>query len=218
MLPWALLGLTLFFLLVTYIVVQGSRAALAWRTAAAGGDVKVIRMIVEDSLSVWRSGKRPKAVQPDVWRGIQSMQLTDLGADFVRVSCQAQSEYRMQDGNWTEVRNPLQEGIEITACAADMLLYDMPHYRPERIQIDVYTAFREGEGPTRNVCIMSTSATREQAREVDWEEWNAGDIVDALGARYRPGEFGQPLPIEVEPPSGLLDEIPASEQKAGRRR
>ena len=32
MLPWALLGLTIFFLLVTYIIVQGSRAAAAWRT------------------------------------------------------------------------------------------------------------------------------------------------------------------------------------------
>ena len=218
MLPWALLGLTVFFLLVTYIIVQGSRAALAWRSAAAGGDVNVIRMIVDDSLSGWRSGKRPKNVAPDVWRGVQSMQLTDLAPDFVRVSAQAQSEYRLQDGAWTEVQNPLQEAIEITARAADMLFYDMPHYRPERIQIDVYTAFRDGEGPTRNVCIMSTSATREQAREADWEEWSAADIVDTLGARYRPGEFGQPLPVEVEPPSGILDEMPSAEQKTGRRR
>ena len=218
MLPWALLGLTVFFLLVTYIIVQGSRAALAWRSAAAGGDVNVIRMIVDDSLSGWRSGKRPKNVAPDVWRGVQSMQLTDLAPDFVRVSAQAQSEYRLQDGAWTEVQNPLQEAIEITARAADMLFYDMPHYRPERIQIDVYTAFRDGEGPTRNVCIMSTSATREQAREANWEEWSAADIVDTLGARYRPGEFGQPLPVEVEPPSGILDEMPSAEQKTGRRR
>lgn len=218
MLPWALLGLTILFLLVTYIVVQGSRAALAWRSAAAAGDVKVIRMIVEDSLSAWRSSKRPKAVPPDVWRGIQSMQLTDLAPDFVRVSAQAQSEYLMQDGVWTEVKNPLQEAIEIAARAADMLFYEMPHYRPERIQIDVYTAFRDGEGPTRNVCIMTTAATREQARQVDWEEWSAGDIADALGARYRPGEFGQPLPIEVEPPSGVLDEIPAEQPRTGRRR
>lgn len=218
MLPWALLGLTIFFLLVTYIIVQGSRAALAWRSAAVGGDVNVIRMIVDDSLSGWRSGKRPKNVAPDVWRGVQSMQLTDLAPDFVRVSVQAQSEYRMQDGVWAEVKNPLQEAIEITARAADMLFYDMPHYRPERIQIDVYTAFRDGEGSTRNVCIMSTSATREQAREADWEEWSAADIVDALGARYRPGEFGQPLPIEVAPPSGILDEMPPAEQKTGRRR
>ncbi len=217
MLPWALLGLTLLFLLITYIVVQGARAAMAWRRAAAAGDVNVIRMIVEDSLSAWRSGRRPKNVPPDVWRGIQSMQLTDLGGDFVRVSAQAQSEYRMQDGAWIEVKNPLQEAIEITARAADMLFYEMPHYRPNRIQVDVYTAFREGEGPTRSVCIMSTAAERHQARDVDWEEWGAGDIVDALGARYRPGEFGQPLPIDVDPPSGILDEMPRAEQKSGRR-
>lgn len=218
MLPFALLGLTLFFLLVTYIVVQGARVAMAWRRAAADGDVKVIRMIVEDALSAWRSGRCPKNVPPDVWRGIQSMQLTDLGGDFVRVSAQAQAEYRIQDGTWIEEKNPLQEAIEITARAADMLFYDMPHYRPNRIQVDVYTAFREGEGPTRSTCIMSTMAARDQARQVDWEEWSAGDVVDALGARYRPGEFGQPLSIEVDPPSGILDETPPVEQMSSRRK
>jgi len=217
MLPWALLGLTIFFLFVTYIIVQGSRAATAWRSAAATGDLTVIRMILDDSISGWRTQKRPKAVDPEVWRGVQSMQLTDLAAGFVRVFCQAHSEQRLRDGRWIEVKNPLQEGIDITARAAELLFYDMPHYRPDRIQVDVYTAFREGEGPTQNVCIMSTVATREQAREVDWEEWSAGDIVDGLGGRYRPGEFGQPLPIEVEPPSGVLEEMPPP-QKAGRQR
>ena len=217
MLPWALQGLTLNFLLVTYIVVQGSRAAMAWRKSAAEGDVKVIRLIVDDSLSTWRSMKRPKQIPPDVWRGIQSMQLTDLAGDFVRVSCQAQSEYRMAEGRWVEVQNPFQEGIEITARAADMLLYEMPHYRPDKVQIDVYTAFREGDGFTRNICILTTGATREQAREVDWEEWTAEEIVSSLGGRYRLGDFGQPLAIEVDAPSGALEEIPA-ETKAGRRR
>lgn len=207
MLPWALLGLTIFFLLVTYIVVQGSRAAMAWRKAASQGDVEVIRTIVEDSLSAWRSMKRPAAVPPDVWRGIQSMQLTDLAADFVRVSCQAQSEYRMDEGRWVEVRSPLQEGMEITARAADMLFYEMPHYRPERVQIDVYTVFNEGEGRSRNVCILSTAASRDQARNVDWEEWSAEQIVQFLGGRYRLGAFGQALPVDVEPPSGLLAEL-----------
>jgi hypothetical protein len=45
------------------------------------------------------------------------MQLTDLAPDFVRVSAQSQSEHRLQDGTWTEVKNPLQEAIEITARA-----------------------------------------------------------------------------------------------------
>lgn len=209
MLPWALLGLTIFFLLVTYIVVQGSRAALAWRKAASEGDVQVIRTIVEDSLAAWRSMKRPGPVAPDVWRGIQSMQLTDLAPDFVRVSCQAQSEYRMDGGRWVEVRSPLQEGMEITARAADMLFYEMPHYRPERIQIDVYTVFNEGEGRSRNVCILSTAASREKARNVDWEEWSAEQIVRSLEGRFRLGAFGEALPIDVEPPSGLLAELEA---------
>ena len=35
---WAVLGLFIMFVIVTYIVVQGTRAALAWRKAAAEGD------------------------------------------------------------------------------------------------------------------------------------------------------------------------------------
>ncbi len=201
MIQWALLGILIFFLIVAYIVIQGTRAALAWRQAAAAGDVKVIRDIVEDAISAWRSMKRPKPVSPDVWRGIQSIQLTEVGADFLRISCQSQSEYRMVDGRWLEISNSLQEGMAITARAGEMLFYELPHYRPAGIQIDVYTSFREGEGATVNTCILSTAATREQARQVDWDDWSAEEIVDALGARYRLGERGQPLEIDVEPPA-----------------
>ena len=201
MLQWALLGIFILFLVVAYVVIQGTRAAIAWRQAAAGGNVTVIRDIVEDALSVWRSVKRPKEVAPDVWRGVQSMQLVDAAADYVRVSCQAQSEYRLVEGNWVEVRNPLQEGYAIAARAADMIFYELPHYRPERIQIDIHTAFREGDGATRNDCILSVETTREAAKQVDWEEWTAEEIVDQLGARYLLGERGQPLAIEVKPPA-----------------
>ena len=92
MLQWALLVIFILFLILAYIVVQGTRAALAWRKAAAEGDTKVIRDIVEDSLNGWRSQKRPKPVPVEVWRGIQSMVLVDVEADFVRVSATAESE------------------------------------------------------------------------------------------------------------------------------
>jgi|FLYL01.1.fsa_nt_gi hypothetical protein len=217
MLTWAVVVLFIFFILITYIMTQGTRAAIAWRKAAEAGDLKVIRMIVEDAISAWRSQKRPRHIPPDVWRGVQSVQLTDLGPGFVRVSAQAQSEYRLVDGAWREVANPLQEGMAIAARLLEMLLYELPHYRPERVQVDVYTSFRHDEGPTENVCILTVSASREDARQVDWDEWTAEEIVDALEARYRLGEFGQPLPIEVPPPSGVLDEI-VPEAPRGRRR
>jgi len=214
MLQWALLSIFIFFLVVAYIVIQGTRAALAWRQAAAAGNAGVIRDIVEDAIGAWRSVRRPKEVAPDVWRGVQSMQLVEVAPDYVRVSCQAQSEYRLIDAHWVEVRNPLQEGQAIAVRAADMILYELPHYRPERIQVDVYTSFREVDGVTRNDCILSLETTREIAKQVDWEEWTAEEIVERLGARYSLGERGQPLPIEVALPAATL-EAEIAEQEAG---
>ena len=198
---WALLGLSILFLIFAYVVIQGTRAALAWRTAAAAGDVKVIRDIVEDTINAWRSMKRPKAVASDVWRGVQSMQLTDAGPDFVRVSCQAQSEYKLVGERWVEVTNPLQEGMAVTARAVDMLLYELPHFQPQRVQIDIYTSFRETDGRTRNVCILTTAADRDAARAVDWEDWSPDQIVEGLGGRYRLGDRGQSLPVEPLAPA-----------------
>ncbi len=161
---WALLALTVVFLIMAYVVIQGTRAAIAWRKAAAAGDVDVIRRIVEDAIAAWRSMRRPKEVAPDVWRGIHSMEVVEVGSDSARVSCQAESEYRLLDGRWVEVANPLQQGIAITARAADMLLYELPNVSLQRVQIDVYTTFREADGTAGRRCILSTPATRE-ARE-----------------------------------------------------
>jgi len=201
---WALLGLLIFFILLTYILVQGTRAAVAWRKAASEGDVKVIRDIVDDALNGWRSQKRPKAVPLEVWKGIQSLEVVDVAPAFVHVSAKAESEYKMVDGNWTEVRNPLQEGMKIAAKACDMLFYELAHFRPDTLQVDVYSIFRDDErGGSHPACILSILTPREEAKSVDWEEWTAEEVVDAIGARYRMGEFGQPLPVqpfEYQPP------------------
>ncbi len=170
---------------------------MAWRNAAAAGDVKVIRDIVDGALSAWCSMKRPKDIAPEVWRGVQSMQIVEVAPEFVRVSCQAEGEYKLLNGRWVETANPLQEGMAITARALDMLLYELPHFKADRVQVDVYTTFREAAAKTRRVCILSTLTSREDAREVDWEEWTPVQIVDALGGRYHMGDFAQPLPIEV---------------------
>jgi len=200
MIQWALIVIFVLFLVLAYIIVQGTRAALAWRNAAAAGDTKVIRDIVEDCLEGWRSQRRPKPVAAEVWRGVQSLQLVHVEADFVRVSATAESDYKLVDGEWLEMRNPLQEGIAITARAAEMLFYELPHYRPDRLQIDVYTTFRDESSATRRECVLSTEPTREDARAVDWDDWTPDEIVEALGGRYRLSDAGRPLAIMVEPP------------------
>jgi hypothetical protein len=196
MMPWAILGLFILFLFVSYIIVQGTRSALAWRNAANAGDVKVIRDILEDAIKAWSAQKRPKEVRVEVWRGIQGMQAIEVAPGYLHVSTNAASEYRQDAGRWVEVSNPLQEGTEITAKAIDMLLYELPHYRPEAAHVDVYTQYRDEEGVTHHNCILSTIATREQARSVDWDEWTASEIVKEFSGVSRLSDTGRPLPIE----------------------
>jgi len=210
MIPYALGAIFVLFLVLAYIVIQGTRAALAWRTAASEGDVKVIRDIVEDALNGWRSMKRPKPVAVEVWRGIQSMQLVEVGPEYVHISCQAESEYKLADGRWIEVRNPLQDGIAVAARAADMAYYDLPHFRPRYLQLDVYSTTREESGVTRRDCILTLLADREEARHIDWEEATPEQIVEALGGVYHLSDTGRPLPIDpIVPPADLL---PAPEE------
>ncbi|MDO8613763.1 MAG: hypothetical protein Q7R32_13230, partial [Dehalococcoidia bacterium] len=116
-----------------------------------------------------------------------------LGAS---VSCQVESEYRLLDGRWVEVSSPLQEGFAVTACLADMLLYDVPNLRLDSVRIDVHTTFRDVGGTAERACILTTNVRRELAREVDWEEWTPAEIVDAFGGRYRLGERGVALPVD----------------------
>jgi hypothetical protein len=196
MLPWAIGGIFVIFLIIAYIVIQGTRSAMAWRSAAAAGDVGVIRDIVEDAIKAWSSQKRPKEVRVEVWRGIQGMQAAEIAPGFIRVSVNAESEYHQDSGRWIEVSNPLQEGTEITSRAIDMLYYELPHYRPEFVQVDVYTQYRDEDGETHHNCVLSTSASREQARGIDWDDWSATEIVQEFGGVYRLSETGRPLPIE----------------------
>ena len=197
---WGILAVTVIFVVVGYVVLQGTRASMAWRKAASGGDVDVIRQILEDAISSWRSIKRPKDVASDVWRGVQSVALVDVAPTGARlgasVSCQVESEYRLLDGRWLEVSSPLQEGFAVTARLADMLLYDLPNLRLDSVRIDVHTTFRDADGTAERACILTTNVGRELARDVDWEEWTPVEIVDAFGGRYRLGERGVALPVD----------------------
>src|SRR3972149_8735655 len=105
---WGIMGVAAIFVVVGYIVLQGTRASMAWRKAASGGDVDVIRQILEDAIASWRSVKRPKEIAPDVWRGVQSVALVDAVPGGASVSCQVESEDRLPDGRWLEVSSPLQ--------------------------------------------------------------------------------------------------------------
>lgn len=194
---WGILAIGIIFALVGYVIIQGTRATLAWRRAAARGEVDVIRQMLDETINSWRSMKRPKEVPLEVWRGVQTVELIDVGADSARVSCQADGEYRMIEGRWVEVASPLQLGMAITVRLVDMLLYEVPNLRLDNARVDVYTTFRDSDHAER-VCILTTTASREVARKLDWDEWPADEIVSAFGGRYRLGDRGEALPLDLE--------------------
>ncbi|HXG41374.1 MAG TPA: hypothetical protein VNL95_01470 [Dehalococcoidia bacterium] len=195
---WAVLGLFIVFLFIAYVIVQGTRGQLAYRKAIAQGDVDVIREVVDQTLEQWRSMKRPKEVPPNVWRGIQGMELVSLDAAHIRVGVSAEGEFRLVNGRWQEVSSPLDEAMAITAKALEMLLYDIPNVRLPWATVDVYTTFRGADGRPERRCILTTTASRQAARNVDWDNWPPAQIVSYLEGRYRLDEHGRPLPIQPE--------------------
>jgi hypothetical protein len=191
---WAVLVIVVVGAGLTYVVWQGMRATRAYRELAAAGDITTIREIIDGAIEEWRSGKPPKDVAPSVWHGVQTMEVTDVGTDYVQVACNAEGQYRLAEGRWQEVQSPLQEAMGVAAKTVEVMLYEVPNFRVGRIQVDVYTTYRDATAGRRQR-ILTCTAHREDARQVDWEGWTAEEIVRQLGARYQVDEEGRVLPL-----------------------
>lgn len=199
---WALIGIAVVGMILAYVVWQGMRAANKYRELAAAGDIPTIRLIIDEALAEWRSAQPPKGLPPVVWLGVQTMEIADVGPDYVHVSCNAEGEYKMVDGRWLETKSPLQEAMAIAAKATEMLLYELPHLKLDRVAVDVYTTYRDAAGARRER-ILACNAHRQDARQVDWDEWTPQQITEHLGARYRLGEHGQALPLSPDGETAL---------------
>ena len=133
------------------------------------------------------------------------MEVLDVGPDHIHVSCSAEGEYKVEEGRWRETKSPLQEAMAIAAKATEMLFYELPHMKMTRVAVDVYTTYRDAAGARRER-ILACDARRDDARQVDWDDWTPQRIAERLGARYRLGEHGQALPLSpngetVQPPA-----------------
>jgi len=194
---WGLLIVTIIVALVTYVIVQEMRAQQHWRRLVEQGDLDAIRQIVQSEVERWREDRPPRDVPPSLWHGVQTVELLEVGRDYVRLTCTAEGQYAMMDGQRREVSTALSEGMKLTVKLADMFLYDIPNLRLDRVQIDVYTTFRDRRGAATQDCILSTLVRRSDAQRVDWEASPEG-IVATFGGRFRRDHSGAALPIEPD--------------------
>ncbi len=190
------IGVVLFlFIIVGWVIVQGTRAQLAWRTLVEQGDVSAIQTLVSDEIARWKTMRMPKGTQPGIWHGVQSAELLETKPDGVRISVPAEGTYGLVDGARREVSSPFKEGMKVTARLADMVLYDIPNVRLPYVQIDVYSTYRGDAGASQQ-CILSTICQRDVADALAWDELDAEEVVRAFGGRFSLDDRGNPLAID----------------------
>jgi hypothetical protein len=194
------------FFAVGWVIMQGTRAQMAWRRAVDAGDVPTIQMLVGEELLRWKTIRMPKGTRPSVWHGVQSAELVDVQSDGVRITASADGQYGMVDGERREISGPLVEGMRVTAKLADMVLYDIPNARLPYVQIDIYSTYRDDVSSSQR-CILSTKCQREVADVLAWEEMDAEEVVQAFGGRFLLDDRGNPL--AVNPESTTASGVPA---------
>ena len=83
----------LLFLMVGYVVIQGTRVQLAWRARVEAGDVEAIETLVTEEINRWRTARMPKGLQPSVWRGVQSAELVEVRPQGIRLSAATEGQF-----------------------------------------------------------------------------------------------------------------------------
>jgi hypothetical protein len=195
---WAVLGLVLFGLFLTYIIFQETRAHHYWRGLVAKGDVDAIRMLLEQEVQRWHVMRVPKGVPASLWHGIQTVEVMAVGADAVHVICTAEGEYRFAGGRPQEVTSTLDAAMRLAAKVSEMVLYDVPNLHMGAVRVDVYSTFHDAGGAPEQRCVLSTVADRATADDIDWDALRPQEIVNRFDSTYRVSERG--LAESIEPP------------------
>jgi hypothetical protein len=181
---WGILIVVLLLLFTGFVIVQETARQLHWRGLVENGDLDAIRTLIEDEMEAWRSSRVPRGTPALLWHGVQTVELLDVTPVSARVSCNAEGEYALAGSRRIETSSPLAEGMKITKRLAEMLLYDVPNVKLDRVQIDVYTSFRDERGHAEPRCILSTLVERSAVEHIDWEETEPSEFVALTVGRF----------------------------------
>jgi hypothetical protein len=201
--------------LIAYVILQETRAQLHWRGLVAQGDVDAIRQLLEAEIEGWHNERVPKGTPALLWHGIQTVELTDVTSDAARLNCSAEGEFSLVEGRRVETSSPLAEAMKITMKLADMVLYEVPNVKLDRVQIDVYTSFRDDTGRSEPRCILSTMIARSDVEQFDWESAAASEFIALTRGHYASTSNGALHPVEPLPWRGSSDSgAPAADRPA----
>lgn len=197
---WAVLGLVIFGLILTYVIFQETRAHTYWRGQVAKGDLEAIRMLLGGEIERWHIIRVPRGVSASLWHGVQTAELLSVGADAAQVTCTAEGEYRFVGGQPQEMTTPLAAAMRLAAKLVEMIMYDVPNLRLSEVRVDVYSTFHDAQGVPEQRCILSTTADRATVDDLDWEGLRPAEVIERLESRYHLDARGLAQPIDPGPP------------------
>ena len=108
---WGLgVGIVIVFCLFAFfglIIFKETRTHRFWRAKVEEGDLEMITQLVQVEVDHWRAERPAKGTPASVYQGIQSVEIGEIGADYVRVSSTAEPQFALVGGERRQV--PLDE-------------------------------------------------------------------------------------------------------------
>jgi hypothetical protein len=197
---WAVLGLVIFGLILTYIIFQETRAHTYWRGLVQKGDLSAIRAILEQEITRWRTMRVPRGTPPALWHGVQTVDLVAVGPDAAHIAATAEGEYRVVGGQPREVTSPLDAAMAVAAKLCELIMYDIPNLRLAAVKVDVYSTFRDERGAPLQRPILSTIAERAESDEIEWDVLRPREIIGRFQSRWRENDASIAEPIDPGAP------------------
>jgi hypothetical protein len=190
------------FLVFGWIIFTEMLQHRAWRRRVASGDLAIVVALIEEALGSWRRARPPRDVPASLWAAVQGAQLVAVGPGSATVSTSAEPEFRTEDGQRVQVQSALDEAIAIAAKLVDMMLYDVPNLRLDVVRVDVYATFTGPDGIPGQRPILTTTAGRQVADHLAWDELSPAEVLARFETHYERGPSGQGLAIELPPVEG----------------
>jgi hypothetical protein len=184
---WGILFILILLVLISYVIIQETRAQMHWRGLVEDGDMDAMRTLIEEEVEHWHTSRVPRGTPALLWHGVQTVELIDVGPKAARLNCSAEGEFSLVGGRRTETSSALEEAKKITMKLAEMAFYDVPNVKLDRVQVDVYTSFRDQSGHADTWCILSTLVERTDVEHLDWEQTSPEEFIELTGGRFTAG-------------------------------
>ncbi|MQC17628.1 MAG: hypothetical protein DWG80_00960 [Chloroflexi bacterium] len=184
----AMLVCVAIFIIVGFMVFQARFAARHWRRVIREGDQQALDQLLDDTFEAWRRERPKRNTPPADWRALLSAALVAADRDRIRVSILAEPDVRVVEGQRIEVASATVVAERAAVRMMERLMYEVPYASFAHGQVDVLIEYRQPAGPSVIRCLLTTSATRDQAAYADWEYGTASEILGEWATRVTDGQ------------------------------